>query len=164
MKFENCIGHILKFEGGYSNNLLDPGGETKYGIDKRSHPSIDIKNLSLDMAIEIYRTEYWDKYRVAEMPLYLRLAYFDCCVNQGPGAAVKFLQRALGVKVDMELGPITLAALQKSGPDIVGKFLTERFMHYVGLDTFSTFGKGWTKRLVETTLESGKQLTGYGRA
>lgn len=164
MKFENCIGHILKWEGGYDNNPSDPGGETKYGIDKRSHPTVDIKNLTLTDAIEIYRVDYWQKNRLDEMPVYLRLAYFDCVVNQGPGAAVKFLQRALGVKVDMDLGPVTLAALQKAGISIVGQFLSERFMHYVQLDTFSTFGKGWTKRLVDTTLESGKQLTGYGRA
>ena len=44
--FERLIGH----EGGYVADSRDPGGETKYGISKRSYPGEDIKNLSLGRA------------------------------------------------------------------------------------------------------------------
>jgi Glycosyl hydrolase 108/N-acetylmuramoyl-L-alanine amidase len=46
-------------EGGYVNNPADPGGETKFGICKRYHPDVDIKNLSREGAMAIYAREYW---------------------------------------------------------------------------------------------------------
>jgi len=48
--FQRTIGH----EGGYSNDSRDPGGETKYGISKRSYPNEDIRELSrkIDKLIE----------------------------------------------------------------------------------------------------------------
>ena len=60
-KFDKAMEHIFKWEGGYVNDAKDPGGETKYGICKRSHPTVDIKNLTKDQAKVIYKREYWDK-------------------------------------------------------------------------------------------------------
>lgn len=163
MKFEDCIEFILKWEGGYSNHPSDPGGETNYGIAKKFYPKLDIKNLTRGQAIDIYQVDYWKRNNLADIPVYLRLAYFDCVVNQGPGAAVKILQRALGLKPDMIFGPKTREALTKSGPDIVLKFLSERMLHYASLDAFPVFGKGWTKRLIDATLESGRFMNQWGK-
>ncbi len=57
--FNRALDFLLKKEGGYVNNPKDPGGETKYGISKRSYPSVDIKNLSLQQASDIYYKDYW---------------------------------------------------------------------------------------------------------
>ena len=38
MKFKDLIDGVLVREGGYVDHPSDPGGETKYGIAKRSHP------------------------------------------------------------------------------------------------------------------------------
>ncbi len=59
--WEKAISFVLKWEGGYSNDPYDSGGETKYGISKRSYPNLDIKNLTLEQAKEIYKRNYWDK-------------------------------------------------------------------------------------------------------
>lgn len=163
MKFEDCIGFVLKWEGGYSNHPEDPGGETKFGIAKKFYPKLDIKNLTREEAIAIYKRDYWDKNNMAEIPIYLRLAYFDCVVNQGAGAAVKILQRALGVTPDMIFGPKTRQALLNEGVGVVQKFLSERMLHYTRLHHFDTFGRGWTKRLIDVTLESGRFLGTWGQ-
>ncbi len=58
--FSAALKFALKWEGGYVNDPDDPGGETKYGISKRAHPEVDIKNLTVAQAGEIYKREYWD--------------------------------------------------------------------------------------------------------
>ena len=58
--FERAIDKTLAWEGGYVNDPKDPGGETKYGISKRAHPDVDIKNLSREKACAIYKKHYWD--------------------------------------------------------------------------------------------------------
>jgi lysozyme family protein len=92
----------------------DPGGLTKYGIDKRSHPDVDIENLTRDQAIEIYEKEYWNKYHCNELTWPLNLVHFDNCVNMGAGQALKLLQRVCGAHDDGKWGPITKAFVFKS--------------------------------------------------
>jgi len=62
------VPHVLKREGGYVDDPTDRGGETKYGISKRSYPQLDIKNLTLEQALEIYRKDYWKPSRVEKLP------------------------------------------------------------------------------------------------
>ena len=94
IEFEDIIEVVLKHEGGYVNDPKDPGGETNFGIAKRSHPDEDIKNLTEDKAKKIYKKHYWDRNKVERLSEDLRHIYFDMCVNQGKNRAVKILQRA----------------------------------------------------------------------
>ena len=71
------------------NDPDDPGGLTKYGIDQRSHPHVDIRNLTESGAKDIYLREYWQKYGVEDKPRWFGEVYFNCCVNAGSGRAVK---------------------------------------------------------------------------
>ena len=59
--FNFAISHIFMFEGGYVNDPLDKGGETKYGISKRQYPHLDIKNLTKEDAGKIYYRDYFEK-------------------------------------------------------------------------------------------------------
>ena len=59
--FDEAFEELMILEGGYVNNPNDPGGETNFGICKRSYPDLDIKNLTKDIAKEIYFKEYYDK-------------------------------------------------------------------------------------------------------
>ena len=52
-KFDDIIEIVLEHEGGYVNDPKDPGGETNFGVAKRSHPDVDIKNLTKEVAKEI---------------------------------------------------------------------------------------------------------------
>ena len=98
INFDDIIEVVLHHEGGYVNDPDDPGGETNFGIAKRSHPDVDIANLTKDGAKEIYKEHYWDRNKVEDLPEDLRHIYFDMCVNQGRGRAVKIMQRAANAK------------------------------------------------------------------
>ncbi len=97
----------------------DPGGTTKYGIDQRSHPEVDVENLSEDQAKQIYFNGEWTECRCAELQPPWDLAVFDAAVNVGSHRAIVWLQTAVGVAADGFIGPKTIAAVQAS---TVGEF------------------------------------------
>ena len=155
VKFDEIIEVVLEHEGGYVNDPQDPGGETNFGVAKRSHPDVDIKNLTKDGAKEIYYQDYWIKNRVTQMPEDLKHIYFDMCVNQGRGRAVKILQRAANakgadLKVDGGLGPKTITALKGVELDRVRAY---RIKYYADLVTrkpdLEKFYFGWFRRGLE---------------
>jgi lysozyme family protein len=76
----------------YTLNPADPGGETKFGIAKRAHPDLDIKNLTIDEALDVYMQDYWQAMGCNELETGLAVAVMDTAVNNGVGAARKFLQ------------------------------------------------------------------------
>lgn len=138
--FEAVIGH----EGGYVNNPRDPGGETKFGISKRSYPDLDIKGLTLDSAKALYKRDFWDTLRAEELPTELRFHLFDAAVNSGRGNAVRWLQRAAGVADDGYFGPITLRAINTASPNaLTARFNGERLYFMTCLSTWPEFGRGW---------------------
>lgn len=83
-------------EGGYSNNPDDPGGETKYGISKRAHPELDIKNLTLEEAIDIYRSDYWDFYNLDAYPSPLCICLLDAYVQHRPSVVKPMISQCNG--------------------------------------------------------------------
>ena len=91
-RFDAFIDFILEWEGGYDNDPDDPGGETKFGIDKRSHPKEDIKNLTLTRAKQIYFEDYWQAAGIEKMPAKLGEAVFNCRVNCGAVRVSKILE------------------------------------------------------------------------
>jgi len=156
-KFDDIIEVVLEHEGGYVNDPKDPGGETNFGIAKRSHPDVDIKNLTREGAKEIYKEVYWDKNKVESLPEELWHIYFDMCVNQGKSRAVKIIQRAVNGKggsltVDGGMGPMTIAAIGKSRVEL-DRVRAYRVKYYSDLVTkkpdLERFYFGWFKRALE---------------
>ena len=91
--FYKSIDFVLSHEGGYLNDPNDPGGETNFGISKRYHPNIDIKNLTRNDAIEIYNKEYWTPSGAGTVEDdTLSLMHFDASVNIGIIPALHFLK------------------------------------------------------------------------
>jgi lysozyme family protein len=148
--FARALAHVMEWEGGYVNDPNDPGGETKFGISKRAYPALDIANLRLDEAEDIYRRDYWDRIRGDELSPGLALAMFDCAVNQGLGTAVKLLQRALGVAADGIIGPVTLAAVRRDPEKAFVEFMAERMQRYAVTGGVKSFSRGWFRRLSDT--------------
>ena len=97
MGFSDAIAFVLDHEGGYVNHPNDPGGETKWGISKKSYPHLDIKALTVEEARSIYHRDYWTKIRGDQVPPPLDLALFDFAVNSGTYRAVRFLRRIVGL-------------------------------------------------------------------
>ena len=154
-RFDDIIEVVLHHEGGYVNDPDDPGGETNFGIAKRSHPDVDIKNLTKDGAKEIYYQDYWMKNRVPQMPDDLKHIYFDMSINQGRGRDVKILQKAANakganLKVDGGLGPKTIGALNGVELERVRAY---RIKYYADLVTrkpdLEKFYFGWFRRGLE---------------
>lgn len=83
-------------DGGYTNHPDDPGGETKYGISKRAHPMLDIKNLTLDQAMNIYWKDYWFPIHGDDLPIGLAIACFDSAVLHGIGRTQKWMKQIDG--------------------------------------------------------------------
>ena len=160
VNYDKCLETILHHEGGYVNHPQDPGGETNLGVTKRVYQehggTKDMKDLLVEDVAPIYKKGYWDKMKGDDLPGGLDLCVFDFGVNAGPGRAAKFLQQMIGTTVDGGIGPNTLAKLEEyvrenGEHESVKKYQEMRQKYYEGLSTFSTFGKGWTRRVEETT-------------
>lgn len=143
--FDRVIGH----EGGYVNNPKDPGGETNFGISKRSYPNEDIAGMTLKRAREIYKRDYWDKCGCPMLPNPLDFQVFDAAVNSGCSRAAKWLQAALGVKQDGKVGRVTIRAAweEKNVYRVSAAFLGERLRFMASLSTWDAFGRGWARRI-----------------
>lgn len=149
MNFDIAFDRLIGHEGGYVNHPSDPGGETHWGISKRSYPNLDIRNLSRTQAKEIYRRDYWERANADSYDPAIGFQVFDAAVNSGIGNAVRFLQRAVGVADDGYVGPITIAAVRLlTVPDVLMRFNAERLDFMTQLSTWPSFGRGWARRIV----------------
>ncbi|CAB5178718.1 zliS Lysozyme family protein [uncultured Caudovirales phage] len=159
MAFERLIGH----EGGYSDDSRDLGnwtggkvgaGElkgTKYGIAAHAYPHLEIKNLTLEQAKSIYRSDYWEVLGQAHPSIKFQL--FDAAVNHGRGNAIRFLQRAVKVADDGAWGQVSQAALDgMEHNDVLLRFIAYRFKFWASLTIFDTYGRGWTNRGADDLL------------
>jgi len=145
--FEKCLDFVIQSEGGYSNDPRDPGGETHWGISKRAHPTIDIKNLTRSGAGLIYKVEYCIPSLCDELPASIALCVFDMSVNMGISRSAKILQRAVGISEDGTIGSATLSAVSgMSLNDLIRKIHDLRQAFYSGLIGYDRFGKGWLAR------------------
>ena len=158
--YDKCLETILHHEGGYVNHPKDPGGETNLGVTKRVYlehgGTKDMKDLLVEDVAPIYKKGYWDKMKGDELPNGLDLCVFDFGVNAGPGRSAKYLQTMIGTVADGGIGPNTLAKLREYVEETglakaIDNFQEARQDYYEKLSTFATFGKGWTRRVDETT-------------
>lgn len=150
--WDKAIEFVFQFEGGYVFDPNDPGGETKYGISHKSYPKLDIKNLTIEHAQEIYRRDYWQSCKCDELSSPMSIVVFDTAVNQGVHLAKRLLQISLGVAVDGVIGDKTIAASHKSGREQIKLFLSERLAAYARLMASNTvllnYARGWSHRVI----------------
>lgn len=159
MTFEQAVQIVLQHEGGYIWDKDDPGGETKYGISKRSYPNLDIKNLTKAAAVEIYRRDFWNRNKLYSYPAPVRLVMFDMMVNMGATGAGRVLQKALnhmGYKFmgTGTIGPATMKAVGEVNHVVLKPWLsTERLADYnrqvIAKPKKLKFLKGWTSRTLD---------------
>ena len=156
----NIQSYVLASEGGYVNHPRDPGKATNMGITAatlrawRGRPvtNADVRNLSQEEALAIYKAQYWDTVRADLLPLGLDYLTFDYGVNSGPARAIKDLQRTVGADADGVIGQKTLSKIKeyisKNGMQaLLNAYATRRWNFVQGLSTFSTFGDGWRRRI-----------------
>ncbi len=165
-KFEEAINIVLVQEGGFVNHPSDPGGATNFGVTKSVYEAFvgkkvsvqDIKNLKKDEVYPIYQACYWNKIKGDSLKPGIDLVVLDFAVNAGTSRAITYMQKALGVKADGQLGPQTLLAVNAiSAKEFVEKYSTLRESFYRQIKTFPTFGKGWLNRVKHIKDESLKR-------
>ena len=113
--------------GGYTDDPDDPGGETKYGLSKRSYPELDIKAVTEPEAREVYLRDFWKPLLLSQVRsqrvanwIFLWTVNTSYPPGKAPGkpvAAIKHVQEVCNwflksdLAVDGFVGPMTLAAL-----------------------------------------------------
>lgn len=148
-RFLAFIPFIFEWEGGYDNDPADPGGETKYGIDKRSHPTQDIKNLTRQRAQEIYFSDYWTKNACEELPKGVGEVVMNIAVNAGSARAARWLQQSVGAVADGVIGPKTIALAQAANASVIAETLLDRTeAHYraIARGSLAKYLRGWLNR------------------
>ena len=168
-RFEKAVKFVLDHEtvfkprskwGDYDfatweNDPDDPGGLTKFGIDQCSHPSVNIKALTLEQAKKIYFLEYWLPTGAEHLPPGYGEVLFDIKVNGGDGPTM--LQHALNVPlpkdrqltVDGVIGLRTHQAMLDEGKAGLLEFLRQREARYRELaqkPNLAKFLDGWLER------------------
>ena len=148
--FDRLIGH----EGGYVNDQRDPGGETNWGVTKRTAQANgytgNMKTMTRQQAYEIYRRAFWLRYNCEQMPDAVAYQFFDAAVNHGFGNASRMLQRAVGVLDDGIIGKYSLEAINHNPiSDTLMVLNGERLNFYTRLKNFDRFGKGWVNRVAQ---------------
>ncbi len=131
--FDRAVAWVLNQEGGYTAGLPgDPGGETNWGISKGAYPDLDIKALTRDEAIELYRRDYWYASGADALSWPLCLIHFDAAVQHGVGNA-----RAL---------------FSSAGHNIL-RYIGKRLEFYAGIPTALQFGRAWGRRMGDLLQE-----------
>ncbi|MHB2205080.1 glycoside hydrolase family 108 protein [Methylobacterium sp. CM6257] len=147
----------LTFEGGRVDDKADPGGRTAYGVTQRVYngwrkarrlPVRDVWLIETAEIVDIYKTGYWDKVWGDRLPEGLDIVVADGAINSGVSQSVKWLQRALGVRIDGVMGDATLTAanLVNDVDTLIAKVIAARESFLRALKTFKRFGKGWLRR------------------
>ena len=147
VKFILLIGRVLGNEGGYVNNPQDPGGETNWGISKRSYPDVDIKNLTRNEAMLVYVHDFWTPINGEQLHRAVAYQLLDIAVNAGVTTAIKMLQRAAGVSDDGYIGPVTMAEVNTtSDTDLIARILAARLEAWTHCLNWADAGAGWVRR------------------
>ncbi len=172
--FDRALKHVLAMEGGFTDDPYDPGGPTNKGITlevfarwknvtieatSRARLIDELKRIPDDVVRAIYEARYWRPGRCQELPGKIAVFHFDACVNHGVTGAARLLQEAVGIDVDGEIGPVTLAAVrQRATSEVLNAYAEARRARYRSLPHFWRFGRGWLNR-VEKTLAAARMET-----
>lgn len=122
--WDRAIAFVLAVEGGYVEN--DAGkGPSNFGINAAAHPGVDIKNLTREQAVAIYKSDYWEPLGLGALEAPLAIAAFDTAVNMGTGRARLYLNTTGHWR----------------------GLLAQRAHDYVTFDAFRQYGRDWLVRL-----------------
>jgi len=157
--FDSAFYQLIGYEGGSAEDAGDRGGQTRWGISKRSYPTVDVLNLTLEQAKQIYLRDYWRPLRLDQVrDQNVAAEIFEQAVNFGLRGAAQNLQSALnylglGVRRDGSVGPETLAAVNqlKDAKALLKTLNGVQLMRYfeiVSADPAQKrFARGWLRRV-----------------
>lgn len=157
MKFQKALHFTLSHEGGTNYHVNDRGGLTSWGISEKQYPDLNISDIGMREAVEIYEKDYWNPGKCEHMEESLAITVFDSSVNCGLRSAGIWLQKSLNhlgatVEVDGIVGVITIHAANLHNPyDLSGKVISHRLNRYTKLISRDpeqrVFVLGWMNRV-----------------
>ena len=116
----------------------DPGGTTNYGISQRAYPNLDIKNLTLDQAKEIYYRDYWLRASCNTYEYPLCVILMDTVVNNGVGWGKSAITATISANLEDTLTECK---------DLLNRRLA-RYDHIIEKNPkLQKYEKGWHNRL-----------------
>jgi len=156
------ITEIMRREGWdtYTNHPADRGGPTKWGItlkawqDYVNHPVTedDIKAINEGQARDFYMKLYIVEPNFDGIQnQHVQELVIDCGVNHGTSRAAKWVQKAVDVKQDGVIGPISIERINNTNPlEVFLDILAYRIKLYGRLVTKNpeqaVFASGWNNR------------------
>ena len=157
---QEALVFTLKWEGGYSNHPLDPGGATNYGIIQSRYDQYrkskglatqSVKFISKAEYEEIYDVYYWDPVRAQYVSGPLGLALFDTAVNLGVGGCISRLQASLKVPITgkwtQAISDVIHSADQTAVAINICKLrIAKRYARVKQKPSQTVFLKGWLNR------------------
>jgi lysozyme family protein len=162
--FTAALAAVLAYEGGFSDDPLDPGGMTNKGVTRtvwsewlgRPASVKEMTQLTDKAVAPMYKRKYWDAVNGDELPDGLDLCVFDFAVNSGVGRAAKLLQSCLGViTVDGHIGPKTLAAAATCDvKKVIELYGLARLTFLKKLPHWSVYKNGWSNRVAGITFQA----------
>lgn len=170
--FEQCFDIVLGKEGGFQKNPKDRGNYakgrlvgTKYGISARSYPEVDIPNLTVEKAKEIYFRDFWQKMKLHLLDnKELILQIFDMAIHAYVATAVKLLQQIVKTKIDGILGKKTAEAANKE-KKIVEMYKEKRIEYYKRIceldPSQKVFLRGWIARAENLNFDHPDRLNPF---
>jgi hypothetical protein len=122
--WDRAMAFVLAAEGGYVAD--DAGkGPSNFGINAAAHPGVDIKNLTRDQAVAIYKSDYWAPIKGDTLDGPLAIAAFDTAVNMGTSRAQHYLATTGHWR----------------------ELLAQRAHDYVTFNQFPAYGRIWLTRV-----------------
>ena len=165
-KIEKLKSFILSWEGGFVNDLRDPGGATNKGVTLATFRSIfgkdktvkDLKKITDSQWMTIFKTKFWDRYKADNIKdEWITYLLVDWLWTSGPGNAIERVQKFLGLKVDGIVGNVTINKINSF--DVKELFIKLWHLRENFIKTraqYPIYGKGWLRRL--NGIQYGKLL------
>lgn len=173
--FLMCAADVLQVEAGYQCDPKDRGNYTGAAVNvgvlvgtnrgisapilarwrKTPVTAADMRALTREEALAIYEALFWAPLHGDELPLPIAYCCFDAEVMSGMGDAphhrhrtVAWLQGALGIEVDDQLGPITISAASVCNvASVIADFGRRRLAFLQADPDWPHFGRGWQLRI-----------------
>lgn len=159
--FDYAFDEVIGLEGGYIDDPDDTGGETNWGIAKKWHPNVDIKNLTKEGAMGIYWEEYWNPLLLGQIISGLVASeVFEQAINMGRKQAILHVQHSLsllgiGVTRDGIIGQQTIKGINSLPVVKVESYMKclngFQFMRYLEIvsnnPSQKKFFVGWLRRI-----------------
>jgi len=150
-----ALAIILSLEGGCVDHPDDPGGATCYGITQAAYdawrrdqglPLRPVTQIERGEVEDIYRERYWEASGAADWDERghpgIALYVFDTAVNHGLRGAARIIDEDVHDRLN-RYPLLGLAILH-----------TARMEYYTKLRHWSTFGRGWTRRIARVYNEA----------